>query len=291
MFATVIVNYYSARLIAALLAFSQLDQEADMVVVVNNSPLDDDIARLQRNHPDLVVLEAGRNLGFGGGCNLGLKHIHGQCDLAQVWLLNPDTLVTPGAVTHLKRCMKDYPEVAILGTRVQDGSGRIWFNRGCFNPWTGSLIHRVHLPQPQKLPYVDRPILCPSRWVSGCSMVLNLPRFGTCPEFDPAYFLYYEDNDLCERYHQAGYPIAVAEDVLVTHMISAISSHNLEFKWRNASYSKLYFLRRYGKGIALWINVVYLSLRSGVNWLRGRRVIARGQWDGLWRFLTGAGVS
>ncbi|NJL46015.1 MAG: glycosyltransferase family 2 protein [Leptolyngbyaceae cyanobacterium SM2_3_12] len=291
MFATLIVNYYSARLIAALLAFSQLDQEADLVVVVNNSPFDTDIERLKRNHPQLVVLEAGRNLGFGGGCNLGLKYIYGQCPDSQVWLLNPDTLVAPGAVAHLKRCLKDYPEVAILGTRVHDGLGHVWFNRGCFNPWTGSLIHRVCLPQMESLPYVDRPILCPSRWVSGCSMVLNLPRFGTRPEFDPAYFLYYEDNDLCERYHQSGYPIAVTEDVLVTHMVSAIASNNLEFKWRNATYSKLYFLRKHGKGLALWLNVVYLSLRSLLNWLGGRRVIASGQWDGLRRFLSGSGVS
>jgi N-acetylglucosaminyl-diphospho-decaprenol L-rhamnosyltransferase len=289
-FATLIVNYYSSRLIAALLAFSQLDQESDMIVVVNNSPLDEDLDRLKRSYPDITIIESGRNLGFGAGCNVGLKHIYQHFPNAQVWLLNPDTLVPPGAVAHLRRCVKDYPDVAIWGTRVQDGSGRIWFNRGCFNPWTGSLIHRTYSPPLRQLPYIDKPILSPSRWVSGCSMMLNLNCFSTCPEFDPSYFLYYEDNDLCERYYLAGYLIAVTEDVLVTHMVSAISSTNLEFKWHNATFSKLYFLKRYGKGFSLPVNVIYLSLRSAINWLRGNRVVARGQWSGLLRFLTKVGL-
>jgi N-acetylglucosaminyl-diphospho-decaprenol L-rhamnosyltransferase len=285
-FATLIVNYYSSRLIAALLAFSQIDQEADMLVVVNNSPLDDELDRLTRCYPHIIIIESGRNLGFGGGCNVGLNYIYSRFPDAQVWLLNPDTLVPPGAIGHLRRCAKDYPQVAILGTRVQDGSGRIWFNRGCFNPWTGSLVHRTYSPPMQPLPYIDKTILAPSRWVSGCSMMLNLECFQTCPEFDPNYFLYYEDNDLCERYHQAGYTIAVTEDVLVTHMVSAISNTNLEFKWHNATFSKLYFLKKYGKGISLLVNIVYLACRSVLNWLRGNRVVARGQWSGLVQFLT-----
>lgn len=279
-----IVNFHSSDLIGQLLATVPSSQ-VDQVLVVNNSPDDSGLDALQHQYPFITLIESGENLGFGRACNLGLNQIYRDCPTAKVWLLNPDTEIQSGAIDYLHHCFQHQPTASILGTRIQDQDGQIWFNRGGFNPWLGSLPHRV-TPPDLRQPSPTAPVtLWPSRWVSGCSLVLNLAQFPTCPQFDPGFFLYYEDNDFCERAFQAGHSIWVTDGVLITHAISALTNRNLTWKWSHATYGKLRFLRRHGKGLALPINLIYGLLRAGLNWFRGNRQIALGQWQGLRRAL------
>lgn len=281
MLTLLIVNYYSTELIGSLLQ-SLAESPIRQVVVVNNSPADPALHALTKTHAltmPLIVLQAPENLGFGRACNLGLNHIHQQDPTALVWMLNPDTQLHPGAAAYLLTCFQQHPTAAVVGTRIQTEAGAPWFSRGDFNPWVGSLPHT---------PPVDRsrpqapPTLVPSRWVSGCSLVLNLGGFATCPQFDPGFFLYYEDNDLCERLYQAGYTLWVTEAILVTHAVSALTGRNPALKWNHATYGKLRFLRLHGRGIALPLNRVYLILRAALTLLRGDRSTAQGMVQG-WR--------
>jgi len=274
-----IVNYYSAELIDQLLG-SLAGSPIGQVVVVNNSPADSALHALALAHAlPVTVLQAPENLGFGRACNLGLIHIHQQDPAALVWLLNPDTRLHPGAVAYLLACFQQRPRAAVVGTRIQTETGALWFSRGDFRPWVGSLPHTppVELPQAGAAP-----ALVPSRWVSGCSLVLNLGVFAACPQFDPGFFLYYEDNDLCERLYQAGYTLWVTEAVLVTHAVSALTGSNPALKWYHATYGKLRFLRLHGRGVALPLNWVYLLLRAALVALGGNRPRAQGMVQG-WR--------
>jgi len=295
-----IVNYYSTDLIAGLLtSIYPADNPNLRVIIVNNYPEDRAIAQLAAARTDLILITAETNLGFGAGCNLGIKYVYQTNSQALIWLLNPDTTIEPDAVAYIIECFQQNLDLAILGTKIRDSQDNIWFSEGRFNPWIGSLPHRSHanfINQPAQAglvpvapPFrvgmgmgVGRPI--PSRWVSGCSMILNLARFNHCPKFDPHYFLYYEDNDLCERYYQLGYQIAVTQDVLVTHLVSATTHKDKTAKFRYATYSKLYFLKQHGTVLALWLNLVYMLAKVLLLWPRDR-ASALGRWQGLQKFI------
>ncbi len=274
-----IVNYYSTALIQTLLESIPPSDLAKLnLIIVNNSPGDRTVASLGAGYSQLTLLSPEENLGFGRGCNLGLNWIYQRNPQSLVWLINPDTTLKEGAIATIKTCFQAYPHLAILGTGIEDTHGNLWFSRGHFNPWLGSLPHQNPILPPTS------PII-PCRWVSGCSLILNLAQFSSCPEFDPHYFLYYEDNDLCERYFQQGYLIAVTPAILVTHQISATSRH-LPTKFRHATYSKLYFLQQHGTRLALILNLAYLLSKILIDLTRKDYPLALGRWQGIQKFWT-----
>lgn len=276
-----IVNYYSTNLIAGLLTSIPPGIDSQLrVIIVNNSPEDRAIGPLVAARKDLTLIAAETNLGFGAGCNLGIKYVYQANPQALIWLLNPDTTIEPDAVAYIMECFQQNLDLAILGTKIRDAQGNIWFSKGKFNPWIGSLPH-----QSQNMDNGGgRVKIIPCRWVSGCSMILNLARFDRCPKFDPHYFLYYEDNDFCERYYQRGYQIAITQDVLVTHLVSATTHKDKMAKFRHATYSKLYFLKQHGTVFALWLNLVYLLTKALLLFPRDRAE-ALGRWQGLQKFI------
>jgi len=282
-----IVNYYSTDLILALLqSIPEADRVNLKIIIVNNSPGDRTLQLLSQSYPNLTLLTAGENLGFGGGCNLGLNWIY-ECDRQSlVWLINPDTTLADAAIDYIQTCFQEHPHLAILGTQIQDTQGNPWFTQGQFNPWLGSLPHQLPIPSSEN----PTSKILPSRWVSGCSLILNLARFPSCPQFDRHYFLYYEDNDLCERYFKQGYAIAVTQDILVTHQVSATSDRNLKTKLHHATFSKLYFLQQHGTALALLLNLGYLSLKLIADWMKQNRDQYQGRWQGLQQFLRSSWV-
>lgn len=289
----VIVNYYACELIEHLLESIPLAARGRVeAIAINNSPDDGAIAHLSEKFPNITLLKPETNLGFGSGCNLGLKHVYQLNPQALVWLINPDTTIEPKAINYILECFAQNPDLAILGTKIRDTQGNIWFSEGRFNRWIGSLKHQSEKGRSARGEKAfsnsdESPQIIPCRWVSGCSMLLNLKQFPCCPQFDPHYFLYYEDNDLCERYYQLGYQIAVTRAVLVTHLVSATTHKDKSAKFRHATYSKLYFLQQHGTPLALGLNLVYFLVKI-IKLLASDRPLALGRWQGLQNFITQA---
>ena len=258
------VNYYSTELLRHLLqsvAALSFPMPYEFVIV-NNSPDDKSVYDLKQAFEHIKILSATDNLGFGGGCNLGLSYVYQQDPRALVWLINPDATLVSGAIAHIQDCFNLQPHLSILGTRIRASDEDIWFAQGRFNRWTGSLKHR--LPAAQTVNHsAEQPAkILASRWVSGCSMIFNLKRFAPGPEFDPNFFLDYEDAEICERYHRQGHEVGVTQAVLVNHAVSAITNRNRRAKFRHATFSKLYFLYKHGSWFALCLNLLYMLIWS-----------------------------
>lgn len=278
------VNYYSTELVKQLLISIASTGKDYEVLIINNSPDDLSINELAQTDRCVTVITAQENLGFGAGCNLGIQYVYNLNPYAIIWLINPDATLKKIAIPYIKQCFAQEPSLAILGTKIEDLQKEIWFGLGTFNPWTGSLKHQLK----KGVISEAQAKTLPSRWVSGCSMLLNLSQFKNCPRFDSNYFLYYEDADLCERYYKQGYHIAVTQAVLVTHKVSVISSRNLYNQFKHATYSKLYFLRQHGTVFALWLNLLYMLVLVMLLFPKNRSA-ALGRWQGLKSFIKTLG--
>lgn len=249
------VNYFSTDLIDQLLAsIKSTDASNFKLVIVNNSPADRRIQTLAG--ASVLVLEAEKNLGFGAGCNLGLQWVYQQDPQAIVWLINPDTTLPTQALIQVKQFFQTHPERAIMGTVVDQPDGQPWFAGGQFVGKTGMIL-TTNLFGDQ--PHVDY-VSCD--WVTGCSMLLNLQQFSHCPQFDPTYFLYYEDFDFCQRYQQAGYSIGITNLIRVIHQPSSISDRNLQTKFRYSTFSYLLTLERYAGRLALRLRLLRLAFHA-----------------------------
>lgn len=295
----VTINYHCSELIAdlfqAFLAWGDPDLH---LVIVDNSPHDPGLDGLTER-PGVSLLRADANLGFGAGCNLGLAHVQAQDPDAIVWLLNPDARLLPGAIATVRQALAEAPRPAVLGTRICDLEGRIWFDRGRFDPWLGRLQHRPAArrskPVPPAAASPDKstvggiatdavPLSEPSDWLSGCSLILDLEALNPPPRFDPQMFLDYEDAELCLRLARQGHPARVTRAVLVEHAVSAITARVPRAKYRHATFSKLYLLHHHATALALGLNLLYFSLRP-LLLLPKDRAQAQGRWAGLADYL------
>lgn len=252
-----IVNYNSSCLIKRLLAsLPQQSQYNYEVLIVNNSPNDLKISELQNSY--IKVINSDKNLGFGKACNLGLNLIKDQNSQGIIWLINPDAYFDENVLNNATAFFKNYPHISILGTIVVNPQGEIIAAGGTFNPQKASLkiITCPPFDLTQDYIYTD--------WVSGCSLLINLANFSNAPQFDPRYFLYYEDLDFCLSYHQQGHIIAVTHLLKVIHETSTITNRNLIDKYRHITHSYLIYIEKYAN-LSLFI---LTNLRMSINTIR-----------------------
>ncbi len=169
--------------------------------------------------PPLVFIETGGNLGFAGGCNVGLRYALARGDLRHAWLLNNDTVVDPGALPALVAQIEAagagmcgstilyYADPARIQAR---GGGRFDFIKG--GP-------RGHIDQDMKRDEMDAHPLDPASidYVMGASMLVTRRFLETVGLMWEGYFLFFEEIDWAERGRRAGFTIAYAQDSFVYH--------------------------------------------------------------------------
>lgn len=241
------VNYYSTDLIKRLIQSIEVHSGINyQLIIVNNSPNDSSIYQLKS--PSVIILDASENLGFGLACNLGLNWVYQQDDQAIVWLINPDAILSENSAIQGIQFFEQYPELSVLGTVVYNVNQELEFTGGEFNSKTGVIRGSNILSKDiQNQPY------CLTQWVSGCSLLINFKKFKECPQFDPNYFLYYEDFDFCLRYQQQGHKIGITSQFYVIHNTSSITSRNQGQKIQHSIYSYLLTLKKYtSKSIFLY---------------------------------------
>ncbi|MBF2064606.1 MAG: glycosyltransferase [Calothrix sp. C42_A2020_038] len=245
------VNYYSTLLIAQLIN-SLPAPTGDFnykIIIINNSPDDQTLDNLMSEN--ILVIDAGCNLGFGSACNLGLKWIYTQDTSARVWIINPDAYFVKTSYLNIDSFFDSHPEVSILGTIVHTPNNQIWFGGGRFFPKTGT-IRNVDLLTHSDADYIE------CDWVSGCSLIVNFRNFSECPLFDPEYFLYYEDFDFCRRYLQEGHKVAVTKLLSVVHQPSSITNRHIRKKILHSTYSYLMTLERHTNTYVLIFRLIRL---------------------------------
>ena len=232
------INYFSAELIGGLVeSVASVADSPYHFVVVNNSVADRGLLDLHAT--TVTILETPENVGFGRACNVGLEWIASQDSAAIVWMINPDARLLPEvSLLALTEFIGQNKTIAILGTAIYTDTQDLWFGCGSFDPTTGAI-------EPRKRPHADRQSLHACNWVSGCSTILNLACFERYPQFDPAFFLYYEDFDFCQRYRQQGYVVAITDKFAVSHTPSSITNRNQFNKINHSTYSYLLVLKRY----------------------------------------------
>ena len=231
------VNYYSTNLITKLIGSLSSSPDSNyQVIIINNSLDDNSINDLQSK--STIIIDAEKNLGFGGGCNLGLQWIFNQDKQGIVWIINPDAYLPENTLEKAQLFFNSYQQLSILGTIIYTPEQKIWFAGGRFIPENGAILE-VDLLTNNDTDYIN------CDWVSGCSIIINLNKFSECPLFDHAYFLYYEDFDFCRRYANQGHLIAITKQLSVIHQPSSITNRNIFKKIRYSTYSYLFTINRY----------------------------------------------
>jgi N-acetylglucosaminyl-diphospho-decaprenol L-rhamnosyltransferase len=190
------------------------------IIVVDNQS-NDGSAAAARRWPDVNVIDAGSNLGFARGNNLGIRASFG----ASLLLLNSDTIVPPGAIDRLFDELERHPEAAVIGPRLVDGRGRAELS---FGPMLGPMRELgqkvLFRGQVNGLPVlsgiVERMTRRPQTpgWVTGACLLVRRRDAEAVGLIDERYFMYTEDVDFCAAIRARGRQILFTPNVEIVHL-------------------------------------------------------------------------
>lgn len=220
----VAVTTYETRDLLRECLLSVRAEAPSEVVVVDNASTDGTAEMVRREFP-AVRLEANReNRGNGPACNQAMA----LCRSPYVLLLNSDTRLEPGTLRRLARYLDENPRAAVAGPRLANPDGSL--QASCF-PFIGTFRMAVEKSAAGRLlarvPAVrerwllsrwahDRPRRVP--WLLGAALALRREAFDAVGGFDPAFFMYSEEVDLCWRLHAAGWEVHFAPVATVVHV-------------------------------------------------------------------------
>jgi GT2 family glycosyltransferase len=263
------------------------------IVVIDNGSRGNDASILEEKFGKLVdVIRSKTNVGFAGGCNIGIRWAM-KTDATYMLFLNNDTTVERRFLEELLEVAESDEKIGIVGSKIYyyDDRRRIATVGATINFWTGNapLIGRETIDHGEftKVREVD--------YVSGCALLIKrevIQRIGT---YDERYFAYYEETDLCTRARRLGYKIVVAPKSMLWHKVSR-SDKSGEISWYFMTRNRFLFMKKNATGIHFPFFVLYflstdfiLKMESAKLFKKPRLFNAylKGAFDGL-RIALGA---
>jgi GT2 family glycosyltransferase len=212
------------------------DIEFEIIVVDNNSP-DGSAAAIKAEFPDVSLTALKENIGFAPANIVAAKAARGR----RLLLLNPDTVILDGAIDRLVAFANETPSCRIWGGRTLYGDRSVnpascwrrmtlWslacstfgltrlapsspiFNSEAYGGWNRGSVR-----------YVDI--------VSGCLFLIDRDLWDELGGFDPAFFMYGEEADLCHRARKRGARPIVTPSATIIHYggASTISTSKQQF--------------------------------------------------------------
>jgi N-acetylglucosaminyl-diphospho-decaprenol L-rhamnosyltransferase len=186
-----------------------------------------------------------------------------------VVVANPDLRWEPGALDTMLDAVERWPRAGVLGPAILSPDGTLYpsaralpsLGRGIghallgwwwpSNPWTAAYRRERGAPREGE-----------AGWLSGSCLLLRREAFAAVGGFDPAYFMYFEDLDLCERICRAGWQVVYVPAAVVTHE-GGVSTSRDPRAMADAHHASAwrYLSRRYAG--ARWAPV-RLALRAGL---------------------------
>jgi GT2 family glycosyltransferase len=280
-----IVSYNTRELTLECLRSLHRETKSELfeTIVVDNRSTDGSADAIAAEFPTIDLVRSDENLGFAGGNNLAAQRAKGRYLL----LLNPDTVVLDRAVERLLAFAERVPQAGIWGGRTVFADGRL-NPASCWSrpsPWSlfciatglAKVFRGSSLFNPEAFGGWDRSTEREVDIVSGCFLLLERSLWEKLGGFDPAFFMYGEEADLCLRARGLGVRPRVTPDATIVHYGGASEKARADKLVRLFKAKRQLFDRHLGP-IGRWWCVRMLDLWVVTRLLGGRlgQLLGRG---------------
>ena len=288
---TIILNYKTPDMTvdAVAAALREMQGIAGEIIVVDNDSQDGSFEKMCAQVTGkgwdrdgrVRLVQSGHNGGFGAGNNVGIRAGFADGTAPDlVYVLNSDAFPDKGAIRALIDCLDTNPQAGFAGSYIHgpDGDTHVTAFRfpsiasefegavrlGLVSRFLGK--YAVPLPVPAQTCAVD--------WLAGASLMMRRTVLDRIGLFDEAFFLYFEETDLCLRARRAGWQTIYVRESRVTHIGSVSTGMKTWARVPDYWYdSRLhYFVKNHGIAYATAATLAHLA--GGVLW-RLRRVLQR----------------
>jgi N-acetylglucosaminyl-diphospho-decaprenol L-rhamnosyltransferase len=248
-------------------------EDYEVVVVDNASPSGPP-------RGEFTLIESGGNLGYGKAATLGASGFEGE------WLVvaNPDLTWGDGSLDALLKAAEGWPRAGCLGPAITTPGGQLYPSARAFPSLGRGIGHAVFGPFWPSNPWTrsyraeeGSPIEGTTGWLSGSCMLLRREAWEQVAGFDPKYFMYCEDMDLCRRIAEAGWQNVYVPSAVVTH-VGGASTRRAPRQMLREHHKALYmYLSEHYQG-PRWAPLrALLAVGLAARWLLAGRVRAVGE--------------
>lgn len=237
---SVIVVGYNSRKHLRRCFKSLLNQTYNLyeVIYVDNCSTDNSAEYVKKHFSNWVrVIKSLKNLGYTGGCNLGIRHSKGEI----IILLNPDTEVRPKFIEKCVKYLLSSERIGILAPLIKNNDRWVAYSK--INLYTGQSRNFS----------TEIDTITDSDYVSGCAMVIRRKLLAEIGLLDERYFSYYEDSDFCLRAHKHGWRVVVIPEKLVYHYSGGSYSRTSPNKYYLTVRNKILFIAKNASKLNLLI--------------------------------------
>jgi N-acetylglucosaminyl-diphospho-decaprenol L-rhamnosyltransferase len=280
--AVVSVSYYSTGdLDQSILSARAASTHPLGVFVVNNAADDSEMSSFAAAHPDVVVFEAGANLGYGRAVNFAVRQLGPEFE----WILvvNPDTEFSSGAIDELLRVARAHSEAAAFGPRIVDADGSVYPSARALPSlrvgaghalfarfWPDNRFSNRYRRADLTSPELTEPTA--TGWLSGACLLVRRSVFDEIGGFDERFFMYFEDVDLGKRIGETGALNLYVPSAMITHVGGqSTKRHSRRMIVAHHRSAYLYLEKKY-RGWYLWplrfALRVALAARARISTLR-----------------------
>jgi len=239
------------------------------VLLIDNGCDDGSIAVARQEFPEARVMAAKKNIGFAGGCNLGLRHAAGKYAL----LFNDDAEATPDFLAPLVQMMESDPQIAACQPKIRSLEFPEKFD---YAGATGGFLDVFGFPFCRGRIFMtledDRGQYdggCELFWASGACCLLRMSALKQVGWLDVDFFAHMEEIDLNWRLHLAGYRVVSAPDSVVRHQAGSTLHPDKPFKiYLNHRNSLIMMMKNYSAFTLLWVLPGRLLFDAVAFWYR-----------------------
>jgi hypothetical protein len=238
------------------------------IIIVDNGSTDQTAEMVRSEFPQATLIVNETNMGFTRPFNQALRLSKSQYML----VLNPDTIILPGALDELVNYMNTHPDVGICGPKVlnRDGTLQKACRRGVSRPWAAisyfcglyKLFPRSKFFGGYLLNYLDEDAICEVDGVSGSCMLIRREVSAQIGYFDEQFFAYQEDADYCFQAKKAGWKILYLPQSQIIHYGgqggSRVQPYRSIYEWHRSYY--LYYRKNLARDYIFLFNWFYYCL-------------------------------
>ncbi|OGF27101.1 hypothetical protein A2303_03320 [Candidatus Falkowbacteria bacterium RIFOXYB2_FULL_47_14] len=190
------------------------------IIVVDNGSEDNVADTLKNRYPEVILVASAKNLGMGGGNNLGIKRARGDF----LFILNDDIVLKRDSLRILYERMRSDGNIGLSAPRLVNADGT--FQPSCFRfpTFMTPVLRRTFLGKifrKRLEDYVAGEDSSESEreceWVMGSSLLVRKAVLDRIGAFDERFFMYFEDTDLCRRIREAGFRVEYCPGSVVVH--------------------------------------------------------------------------
>ena len=269
MISVIIINHDGEAHLGRCL--ESLDGSGAEVLLVDNASRDESLLLVRERFPDVRIFPQEKNLGFAAANNLAAAKASGEALL----LLNADAWLDGGALDLLAEKLRAHPDVGLVAPLLRYPDGQRQFSWAPARGVVGEALQKVRNPFESQAwahgsiaRWLARVVGPP--WYTAACVLVRAEAFRVVGGFDRAFFMYFEDVDLCLRLEAAGWRLAQESRAVVCHAGGVVGRSDVDdlYKPSQLRYYRLHrpqwesrlverrLRRRYGEAaVDRWLTV------------------------------------